>query len=56
MYKAMGQDTPTIKKSLLINPSHPLVEQYMNSYETDKNNEKVPTFIAYLYDQALLAE
>lgn len=56
MYKAMGQDIPAIKKSLLINPNHPLVEQYMSTYENNKDDAKIATFISYLYDQALLAE
>jgi HSP90 family molecular chaperone len=56
MYKAMGQDLPTIKKTLIINPTHELVKKYISTYESDASNEKVSLFIQHLYEQALLLE
>ena len=56
MYKAMGQDLPTVKKTLIINPEHDLVKNYISKYETNAKDEKVSVFIKHLYEQALLLE
>lgn len=56
MYKAMGQDLPTVKKTLIINPEHDLVKNYISRYETNAKDEKVSIFIKHLYEQALLLE
>jgi molecular chaperone HtpG len=56
MYKAMGQDIPTSKKTLIINPTNPLVQSYISQYESTPDSEKVRTFVSYIYDQACLLE
>jgi molecular chaperone HtpG len=52
----MGQDLPTVKKTLIINPEHDLVKNYISRYETNAKDEKVSVFIKHLYEQALLLE
>jgi len=56
MMKAMGQEIPTIKKKLIINPDNKLVQKYMSAYDTDPKSDKVHLFVEYLYEQALLLE
>lgn len=56
MAKAMGQEIPMIKKTLIINPENELVKKYLAEYESDAQSEKVSKFVAHLYEQALLLE
>ena len=50
--KAMGQDAPTVRPILEINPTHPLVKQL----KTEDNKDKIGEWSNLLFDQALLAE
>lgn len=56
MMKAMGQEIPIIKKTLIINPENKLVQKYISTYDTDPTSEKINLFIDYMYEQALLLE
>jgi len=56
MMKAMGQEIPIIKKTLVINPENKLVQKYISIYDTDPTSEKINLFIDYMYEQALLLE
>lgn len=56
MMKAMGQDVPSTKKTLIINPDNTLVKKYISLFETQPQSEKVSLFVSYLYEQALLLE
>lgn len=56
MMKAMGQDVPSTKKTLIINPDNILVKKYISLFETQPQSEKVSLFVSYLYEQALLLE
>jgi HSP90 family molecular chaperone len=56
MMKAMGQDVPSTKKTLMINPDNILVQKYISLFETQPESEKVSLFVSYLYEQALLLE
>ena len=56
MMKAMGQDIPSTKKTLIINPDNILVKKYISLFETQTQSEKVSLFVSYLYEQALLLE
>ncbi|OGW18939.1 MAG: molecular chaperone HtpG [Nitrospirae bacterium GWC2_57_13] len=55
MLRSMGQDVPTQKRILEINPGHPVFET-MNSMLTSGADEKVQEYIDLLYDQSLLLE
>jgi len=54
--KAMGQDIPTTKKILEINPAHPLFASMNVLFEEDRENALLMEYIGLLYDQALLLE
>ncbi len=56
MMKAMGQDVPSTKKTLIINPDNTLVKKYISLFETQSQSEKISLFVSYLYEQALLLE
>jgi HSP90 family molecular chaperone len=56
MYKAMGQELPSSKKTLIINPDNALVKKYISEYESDPKNTKVSLFVHHIYEQALLLE
>jgi HSP90 family molecular chaperone len=56
MMKAMGQDVPSTKKTLMINPDNILVQKYISLFEIEPQSEKISLFVSYLYEQALLLE
>ena len=56
MMKAMWQQTPITKKTLIINLENKLVQKYISLYDTDKQSEKITLFVDYMYEQALLLE
>jgi len=56
MMKAMWQELPIIKKTLMVNPDHSLVRKYLSLYQSDPASPQLHTFIKYIYDQALLLE
>ncbi len=56
MYRAMGQDLPTIKRILELNPEHPLVVGLRAAHEQRPDDEELPGTARLLHDMALLAE
>lgn len=56
MLKAMGQQLPDFKRTLEINPSHPVFEAMNTLIEKDANSETIKEYIDLLYNQALLLE
>ncbi len=56
MLKAMGQAVPEVKKTLEINPTHPVFERMSEMAKNDPESELVGEYASLLYDQALLLE
>jgi molecular chaperone HtpG len=54
--KAMGQEVPAAKRTLEINPAHPLVERVNELYTGDPKSDAVEDWARLLYEQALIAE
>lgn len=55
LLKSMGQDVPAQKRTLEINPGHPVFAT-MNAMLEKGSDEQVQEYIDLLYDQALLLE
>ncbi len=56
LLKAMGQDVPSRKRILEINPSHELFSVLNGIFERDGEGDMLKEYISLLYDQALLLE
>lgn len=56
MYRAMGQDMPTIKRILELNPAHPLVVALRTAHERQPDDEGAADTARLLHGMALLAE
>jgi molecular chaperone HtpG len=56
MYRAMGQDMPTIKRILELNPTHPLVAGLRAAHEQRKDDPALVETAELLHGIALLAE
>ncbi|MBA2324846.1 MAG: molecular chaperone HtpG [Pseudonocardiales bacterium] len=56
MYRAMGQEPPTIKRILELNPGHPLVAGLRAAHEHRPDDEELAGMARLLHDMALLAE
>ena len=56
MMKAMGQDVPGQKRTLEVNPDHPLVQKLNALAEANAEDERITEFGEMLYEQALLSE
>ena len=56
MYKAMGQELPLSKKTLILNPNHPFLTSLMNDYITDASDTKVLNKTHYIYEQAAMLD
>jgi len=56
LLKSMGQDVPTRKRVLEINPSHAIFEAMNELFEKDRQNQSLKEYIDLLYNQALLLE
>ncbi|MGH4013647.1 MAG: molecular chaperone HtpG [Pseudonocardiaceae bacterium] len=56
MYRAMGQELPQIKRSLELNPTHPLVTRLHNAYGERADRTSLSDTAELLYGMALLAE
>jgi molecular chaperone HtpG len=54
--KAMGQPVPESKRVLEINGSHRLLKVIEGLFEKDKGSARLKSYIALLYDEALLLE
>jgi len=55
LLKSMGQDVPSQKRILEINPGHPVFET-MNAMLTSGTDEQLQEYIDLLYNQSLLLE
>jgi molecular chaperone HtpG len=56
MYRAMGQEVPTVKRILELNPDHPLVSGLRDAYGSRADDPNLPETAELLYGTALLAE
>ncbi|MGW8994739.1 molecular chaperone HtpG [Streptomyces zhihengii] len=56
MYRAMGQELPTVKRILELNPTHPLVTALRTAHEADAGDPALPEIAELVYGSALLAE
>ncbi len=56
MYRAMGQELPTIKRILELNPEHPLVVGLRAAHEQRPDDEELAGTARLVHDMALLAE
>jgi len=56
MYRAMGQPLPTVKRTLEVNPAHPLVVGLRTAHEQRPDDESLVDTARLLYGMALLAE
>ncbi|MGC1454760.1 MAG: molecular chaperone HtpG [Nitrospirota bacterium] len=56
LLKSMGQDVPSDKRILEINPSHPVLEAMNHLISKGGNEQLLKEYIDLLYDQALLLE
>ncbi|MFC6016649.1 molecular chaperone HtpG [Plantactinospora solaniradicis] len=56
MYRAMGQEMPTVKRILELNPTHPLVTGLREAHGQRKEDVAVAETAELLYGMALLAE
>ena len=56
MLRSMGQEVPETKRTLEINPSHPVFEGMNTLFEKDSKDERLHEFSHLLYGQALLLE
>ena len=56
LMKSMGQDIPSAKKILEINPAHPVFEAMEALFEKDRGGDVLKEYVGLLYDQALMME
>ncbi|HNI10804.1 MAG TPA: molecular chaperone HtpG [bacterium] len=54
--KALGQNVPSGKRTLEINPDHPLIGKMQMMFDADKDQPLLKDYTALLYDQALVLE
>ncbi|MEU8893437.1 molecular chaperone HtpG [Streptomyces sp. NPDC048442] len=56
MYRAMGQQLPTVKRILELNPAHPLITALRTAHDADADDPAVAEIAELVYGSALLAE
>ncbi|MFD3549338.1 molecular chaperone HtpG [Streptomyces sp. NPDC058655] len=56
MYRAMGQQLPTVKRTLELNPAHPLVTALRTAHDANADDPALAEIAELLYGSALLAE
>ncbi len=56
MYRASGQDVPSVKRTLELNPTHPLVVGLRDAYADRKDDATLAETAELLYGTAVLAE
>ncbi len=56
LLRANRQAVPDVKRTLEINPAHPVVERLRTMAASEENEERVQEWTRLLYDQALVAE
>ncbi|MFE7035326.1 molecular chaperone HtpG [Streptomyces sp. NPDC057621] len=56
MYRAMGQQLPPVKRTLELNPAHPLITALRTAHETNADDPALAEIAEVIYGSALLAE
>ena len=56
LLRRTGQDVPKVKRTLELNPNHPLLPKLRAIVDTDKNDPALAQYAELLYGQAILAE
>ncbi len=56
LFKAMGQESPDVKRILELNGESPLIMALKSLYEKDPSAASLPDYAELLYDQALISE
>jgi molecular chaperone HtpG len=56
MYRAMGQELPTVKRILELNPTHPLITALQQAHHADAEDPALAQTAELIYGGALLAE
>ena len=56
LFKAMGQESPDVKRILELNGESPLIGALKNLYEKDPSAASLKDYAELLYDQALISE
>jgi molecular chaperone HtpG len=56
MFRSMGQEVPTSKRIMELNPDHDVVKLLQGVHVENKGDDRVGKFTGLLYNQALLAE
>ncbi|MFJ1568699.1 molecular chaperone HtpG [Streptomyces erythrochromogenes] len=56
MYRAMGQQMPTVKRILELNPTHPLITALRTAHHADAEAPALTEVAELIYGSALLAE
>ncbi|MFF0191018.1 molecular chaperone HtpG [Streptomyces sp. NPDC005244] len=56
MYRAMGQQLPTVKRILELNPTHPLITGLRTQHDANPDDPALTEIAELLYGSALLAE
>jgi len=56
MYRAMGQELPMVKRTLELNPTHPLVTGLRDAQRDRADDAGLPEVAELIYGMALLAE
>ncbi|PSM37603.1 molecular chaperone HtpG [Streptomyces dioscori] len=56
MYRAMGQQLPPVKRTLELNPAHPLIIALRTAYEANADDPALAEIAEVIYGSALLAE
>ncbi|KPA17415.1 heat shock protein 90 [Candidatus Magnetomorum sp. HK-1] len=54
--KSAGQDTPQSKRILEINMDHPVTVKLNEMFKTDKENEKIKSYVNIIFDMAIIGE
>ena len=53
---ASGKDVPAVKRTLELNPTHPLMSKMYDAFTRDPKSPQIEEYSELLYGQALLAE
>ncbi|MFI6642530.1 molecular chaperone HtpG [Streptomyces sp. NPDC050504] len=56
MYRAMGQQLPTVKRILELNPAHPLITALRTAHDANADDPALAEIAELVYGSALLAE
>ena len=56
LLRASGKEVPQVKRTLELNPGHPLLGKMHEIFIRDQSNPKISEYAELLYGQALLAE